>query len=111
VVPLEQMVADGLEHAGIKAIPQPMVSDGRRRCRPDFAIQCRGGAIAIECDNVASHQSPAQRLRDGDKDAFLRRLSWTVVRLPEREIVSDLPNCIARVRAEVQNLGGPTPPH
>lgn len=104
VAPIEQMVADGLERAGIMAIPQPIVRDGRRHCRPDFAIHCRYGVIAIECDNAASHRSPVQRARDRSKDAFLRRLGWMVVRLPEREIVSNLQGCIARVREAIQEL-------
>lgn len=104
VAPIEQMVADGLQRAGIRAIAQPIVSDGRRRCRLDFAVRCRRGSIAIECDNLASHSSPAHRARDRSKDAFLRRLGWTVVRLPERDIVSDLPGCIVRVQAAMRTL-------
>lgn len=104
VTPIEQMVADGLQRAGIRAIAQPVVSDGRRRCRLDFAVRCRRGSIAIECDNLTSHQSPRQRARDRGKDAFLRRLGWTVVRLPECDIVSDLTGCIARVQAAMRTL-------
>lgn len=102
VMPIEQMVADGLQRAGIKAVAQRVVVDGSRRCRLDFAVPCRRGSIAIECDNAASHRSPTQRERDRNKDAFLRRLGWTVVRLPERDIVSDLEGCIARIRTRIQ---------
>lgn len=106
VTPIEQMIADGLQRAGIEYSAQPVVVDGARRCRLDFAVQCGRGAIAIECDNRASHQSPQQRARDRSKDAFLRRLDWTVVRLPEQTIVSDLPSCIARIQAHIQRCGG-----
>jgi len=104
VAPIEQMVDDGLRRAGVEAIAQPVISDGRRRCRLDFAVRCRRGAIAIECDNRASHRSPSQRARDRSKDAFLRRLGWTVVRLSEHAIVSDLAGCMDRVRAVMQKL-------
>ncbi|MBI4434715.1 hypothetical protein HY635_02770 [Candidatus Uhrbacteria bacterium] len=105
VTPIEQMMEDGLRRAGIHAIAQRVVVSGTRRCRLDFAVPCRRGAIAIECDNRASHRSPSQRARDKHKDAFLRRLGWTIVRLPEHAIVSDLAGCIARVRAATQKLG------
>ncbi|MBI4450006.1 DUF559 domain-containing protein [Candidatus Uhrbacteria bacterium] len=106
VAPIEQMVEDGLRRAGIRAIAQRVVVSGGRRCRLDFAIPCTHGAIAVECDNRSSHQSPQQRARDRNKDAFLRSLGWTVVRLPERDIVGDLSRCIARVRAAIRACGG-----
>ena len=106
VTPIEQMVEDGLRRAGIRAIAQRVVVYGARRCRLDFAVPCTRGAIAIECDNRSSHQSPAQRARDRSKDAFLQELGWTVVRLSERDIVADLSGCIARVREEVRECGG-----
>lgn len=109
VTPIEQMVGDGLRRAGIDAAAQQVVSAGTRRCRLDFSVLCKRGAIAIECDNRASHRSPIQRARDKSKDAFLRRLGWTVVRLPEHVIVHDLPSCIARVRVAMQKLSGPSP--
>ncbi|MDO8598665.1 MAG: hypothetical protein Q7S02_00995 [bacterium] len=108
VTPIEQMVEDGLRRAGIHAIAQRVVVSGTRRCRLDFAVPCRSGAIAIECDNATSHRSPIHRARDRRKDAFLRQLGWTVVRLTERDIVADLPHCIARVRVAVGTLGGGT---
>jgi len=106
VTPIEQMVEDGLQRAGIHAIPQRVVVGGTRRCRLDFAVFCTRGSIAIECDNTASHQSPIQRARDRQKDAFLHSIGWTVVRLSEREIVTDLPECITRVHAMIRTFGG-----
>ncbi|MBI4142782.1 hypothetical protein HY480_02825 [Candidatus Uhrbacteria bacterium] len=104
VTPIEQMVEDGLRRAGIHAIPQQVIVSGMRRCRLDFAVSCRRGAIAIECDNAASHRSPTHRSIDQRKDVFLRRHGWTVVRLTEQDIVVDLPRCIARVRVVVRAL-------
>ena len=106
VVPIEQMVADGLQRVGIPFTPQPIIRSGARWCRPDFAVRCQRGGIAIECDNRASHRSPSQRAWDHHKDVFLQRLGWTVVRLPEHAIVSDLTGCIERIQARVFQLGG-----
>lgn len=107
VTPIEQMVEDGLRRAGIHAIPQLIVTGGKhRRYRLDFAVPCTRGAIAIECDNAASHRSPKHRAWDRRKDVFLHQRGWTVVRLLERDIVTNLPACIARIRTLVHELGG-----
>lgn len=106
VTPIEQMVEDGLRRAGIHAIPQQVVTDGkRRRYRLDFAVPCARGSIAIECDNVASHRSPKHRAWDRRKDAFLQQRGWTVIRLLEHDISTNLPACIARIRTRARELG------
>lgn len=106
VPPIEQMVEDELRRVGIHAIPQQVVVSGTRRCRLDFAVPCRRGAIAIECDNAASHRSPIHRARDRRKDAFLQQHGWTVMRLTEQDIITNLPRCIDRIHAMVRALGG-----
>ncbi|MDO8425837.1 MAG: DUF559 domain-containing protein [bacterium] len=106
VAPIEQLVEDGLRRAGIVAIPQQTITEGARRYRLDFAVPCRSGAVAIECDNIASHRSPAQRARDARKDTFLRARGWMIVRLPEDRILQDLPSCIARIRSAMRQCGG-----
>jgi len=117
VTPSEPMVENGLKEAGIRAIPQCYVkpphqifgSGGkgkRKRFFLDFAIFCQKGKIAIECDNKKVHSLPSQKKKDKIKDAFLRSYGWNVIRLPEDDIVSDLPGCIKRIKKAVQKLGG-----
>lgn len=105
VFPAEQVVERALEHANIPVIPQYRVSGGRRY-RLDFAIPCRRGYVAIECDNTKAHTGAFQRLCDRNKDIFLRRHGWTVVRLAESMIVADIRSCIALVRRAVDARGG-----
>jgi len=106
VTPTEQMVEDGLKEAGIKAIGQYYVSGKKKRYFLDFAVFCQRGKIAIECDNKKAHSILAQKKKDGIKNTFLKRRGWTVIRLREDDIVSNLKGCIKRVKNTIQKLGG-----
>jgi hypothetical protein len=106
VAPTEQMVSRALRSAGIPAIPQYYVSGDKKRYRLDLTIVCRLGLIAVECDNLKAHSGIRRRMRDRDKDIFLRRHGWCVIRLTEHAIVSDIRSCVARVRRAVRKFGG-----
>lgn len=109
VVPTEPIVGRALKSAGISVVPQYYISRGKRRYCLDFAIVCRRGLIAVECDNLKAHSGIRRRRRDRDKDIFLRRHGWHVIRLTEYNIVSDVRSCMARVRRAVRKLGGLSP--
>ena len=98
VAPIEQMVGDVLERAGITALSEYTVTDNGTRYRLDFAIISPRGKIAIECDNTASHATPKARKKDKQKDRFLRGLGWTVIRLPERAIIADIQKCVTMIK-------------
>lgn len=105
VAPIEQIMEDGLRRAGIKAFAQYRIFGKKRYCL-DFAIFCKKGRIAIECDNKKAHSSPKQRQKDKIKDIFLKQHGWRVIRLSENEIVSDLKSCILRIKKEARKLSG-----
>jgi len=106
VVPTEQMVEDGLEQSHIKAIPQYYVLGGQKRYCLDFAVLCKRGEIAIECDNKKAHSGRHEREKDKTKNTYLRRRGWIVIRLSEHDIVSDFEGCIQRVKKAIRKLGG-----
>lgn len=106
VAPTEQMIEDALARAGIKATAQCGVGNGKKRYYLDFAVFCRDGAIAIECDNKKAHAGRHQRQKDRRKNIFLQRRQWVVIRLPEHDIVSDLNGCMRRIKKAVRNLHG-----
>lgn len=106
VVPTEQMVGTMLRRQGIPAVAQYSVSVGGRRYRPDFAIFCRSGPIAIECDNAKAHAGRRQRQRDRVKDAALRGHGWAVLRLAEQDILEHPEICLSRVKRAVRGLSG-----
>ncbi len=107
VVPTEQMIEDGLKLTGIGVRAQYHVACGQKRYCIDFAVFCRQGLIAIECDNKKAHSGLRKRQKDKIKNAVLRRCGWRVIRLSEKDIVSDLEGCMIRVKKAVRKLGGP----
>lgn len=108
IVPSEQIVERSLRRLGIRAIPQRSVSCAGTRYRLDFAIVCRRGSLALECDNRKAHTGRRQRAKDRAKNAALRRCGWVVLRLAEHDIVVDLDRCLARVQRAIERLGGVT---
>lgn len=106
VAPTEQIIARALQRVQIKATAQCGVGHGKKRYRLDFAVFCRDGAIAIECDNKKAHAGRLQRRHDRRIDIFLKRLGWAVIRLPERDIVSDLHGCIRRIKKAIRKFHG-----
>ena len=123
VPPTEQIIERGLRRLNIPFTSQhhlssspPQLRRGVRRSgrgggvlksyRLDFAIFCKKGNIAIECDNRKAHFSSRQKLKDRRKDAALHRLGWRVIRLTEMDIVEHLNQCMSRVQELVSSLGG-----
>lgn len=106
VVPTEQIIEYALRRAGIKATAQHYVSIGKKRYCLDFAVFCRQGPIAIECDNKKAHSGFRQREKDKIKNNFLKRHGWIVIRLAEHDIVSGLRGCMVRIKTTVRKLGG-----
>lgn len=106
VAPTEQMMERGLRRAGIRLLPQYRVSCGGKRYCLDFAILCRRGRIAIECDNRKAHVSPRQQARDAAKDDALHRHGWRVIRLTEHEVVHNITRALSCVRRAAHALGG-----
>jgi very-short-patch-repair endonuclease len=58
--------------------------------------------VAIEIDDQASHSSQGQRAYDTERERYLQRHGWTVVRFTASQLVKDAPACI-RETAEIVN--------
>jgi len=120
VVPTEQIIKDALGRLKVTAIPQYYVTDppkrgedcpdsrggGRKRYFLDFAVFCRRGSIAVECDNTKAHSGRRRLNMDKQKDAFLMKRGWVVIRLREDELIDNLAACLARIRQAIRKLGG-----
>jgi very-short-patch-repair endonuclease len=110
ISPVEELMRGALERARIPALHEHCVMDRKRlRYRLDFAVFCRKGKLAVECDNERFHQATRQRLRDRRRDRWLARRGWTVLRLPGAAIRDDRKGCVKRVRAAARKLGGIAP--
>lgn len=106
VVETEEVVAKKLRELKINFQPQYWVMGEAHRYRLDFAIFCRNGRIAVECDNRKAHSSPQQLARDHAKDSFLIEQGWRVVRLGEKKISAGDRFWLPRLRRAVESLDG-----
>ena len=106
IAPTEQIVESGLRRAGVKVSPQYYFCDNKKRFRLDFAVFCKNGSIALECDNKKAHSGAYHIEKDKIKDIFLQQQGWVMIHLTEQDIVSDLKVCIERVQKAVKKLGG-----
>ncbi len=110
ISPVEEIVRRLLERARIPASHEYCVMERKRlRYRLDFAIFCRKGHLAVECDNERWHLSKRQKVRDRRRDRWLSRRGWTVLRLPGAAIRDDPEGCVRKVRAAARRLGGAVP--
>jgi very-short-patch-repair endonuclease len=107
ISPVEEIMRRLLRRNRIPASHEHCVMERRRlRYRLDFAISCRRGRIALECDNEKWHLSKRQRVRDRRRDRWLSRRGWTVLRLPGAMIRDNPDICVEQVAAAVRKLGG-----
>lgn len=104
IAPTEQIVEDGLKKIGIKTNTQHYVSCDRKKYRLDLAVFCKKGKIAIECDNRKAHSGLRQIEKDRIKNKILKMHGWTVVRLSEKEILSDLDGCTLKIKKIIRKL-------
>lgn len=106
VAPTEELLGQALKRAGTRVRPQQYIRSGQKRFYVDFAVFCRRGALAIECDNRKAHSGLRKRRKDKTRDAALRREGWTVLHFSEKAIVSDPKGCMLRVKKAIRKLGG-----
>lgn len=106
VAPIEEIIGRRLLTENILALKEHTVSLKGKRFRLDFAVFCKHGKLAIECDNLASHRSITQHQSDKRKDSALHNDVWTVLRLKEKEILNNLDRCVFRIKKLINRLGG-----
>ena len=112
IFPMEKIIAEKLKEIGVRAITQCVVlikskpSRKPKRFRLDFAVYCKDGKLAIECDNKKAHSSPAQKSKDKEKDTLLKKDGWKVLRIREKEVIENVEAPIKRVKKMIQKLGG-----
>lgn len=86
-------------------IPRPLVNEKIEVWRPDFLWPAP--MVVVETDGVAFHRTPAKRRRDEEKDAFLRALGFTVIRLRWADVVERPAVTAARVREALSDSSTP----
>jgi very-short-patch-repair endonuclease len=58
----------------------------------DFAV--RGREVGIEIDGHDSHKTKEQRTHDAQRQRYLEKLGWKVVRFTGTEVFSDAAKCV-----------------
>ncbi|HDL64855.1 MAG TPA: DUF559 domain-containing protein [Proteobacteria bacterium] len=107
IPPLEEIMRRTLVKAGIAHSAQFCLMHGSRcRYRLDFAIFCRKGKIALECDHSRWHQRPARKKKDRERDRWLKRNGWTVIHLTEEEIIKKSVQSIKIIKTLIRTSGG-----
>ncbi|MFH0890430.1 MAG: DUF559 domain-containing protein [Candidatus Liptonbacteria bacterium] len=106
VAETEALIGRELRSVGIRAKAQYRISFGKKRYVLDFAVFCRNGRIAIECDNWKAHRGKLQARKDETKNQSLENGGWTVVRLKEKEIVENAQKCMVHIGRIMDRLGG-----
>lgn len=107
IIPLEELMKRYMNKRRLKFFHEfCLMEKGRLRYRLDFAIFCRKGKIAIECDNIKWHSLPMVKKQDRMRDRWLRSHGWAVFHFSEREIVDNPSYCLQSIRKTIYNLGG-----
>ena len=69
---------------------------------PYFAdFVCLARKLVVEADG-RTHETPEASIRDGEKDAWLRRAGFRVLRFPDDLVIGGLPIVIERIRAALR---------
>ena len=111
IPPLEEIMRQSLLKAGITPVPQFCIMVKKRcRYRIDFAIFCRQGKIALECDHSRWHQRPARQEKDRERDRWLKRDGWKVIHLTEDHIINNPIEAIELIDNQIGILGGLSSP-
>lgn len=95
--PIERRLYETLKISGYYVKKQYVVPPARYRIN----IALPQYKIAIECDGKAYHSTPAQKARDRQKDAYLRRKGWKVLRFSGSMINGSLVDAIKRIEEEI----------
>lgn len=93
--PIEELMANGLASEGLLTIPQFQACAPAHKYRVDFVIKTNSGwSIAVECDGLEYHATPAQYTRDRQRDRILQEHGFYMMRFSSVDIFNNLPGCI-----------------
>jgi very-short-patch-repair endonuclease len=107
VVPIEKIMKRVLNKKKIACKAEyPVWVGNDHRYRLDFAVFCKKAPLNVECDSLKWHSQKSRVFKDKLRDERLKRLGWSILRLKEKDITSNILNCIDKVNLRVKKLGG-----
>ena len=77
-------------------MPIPVPNQRIGRYRPDMLW--REARLIVELDGKDAHRTPAQLIADADRQAYLERRGYTVIRFSWEEVQFQAASVAARVR-------------
>ena len=97
--PIEQSFWQaGYPRFGEELVPQYQIGS----YRVDFAIPSK--MIAIELDGHDYHKTKTQRTNDAQRERFLERQGWRVIRFTGTEVYRDIDKCFQELTAFIASL-------
>ncbi len=107
IPPLEELLSLELVRLKIPFQKEYEIYNKRRLLyRLDFAIFCRSGKLAVECDSEKWHSLPVQKRKDHRRDRYLKRKGWKVFHFSGRDISSHLTECGEIILNQIKKLKG-----
>ena len=88
--PIEEIFFNACQHR-LQVIPQYEVS----RYRIDFALPHQ--KVAIELDGHEYHKTKEQRTKDAQRERYLQKHGWQVIRFTGSEVYQDVNRCVQDV--------------
>lgn len=95
----ETTLMKALIGAGFNPLPQYTFQVRGKKIVVDFAFLPE--QVAVECDG-RHHDFTRQRHRDEERDKLLWRYGWRVIRLKDKQIMSNSSACVDIIRQELQ---------
>lgn len=107
---LERSVFDYLVRVGVLPVAQEKVKrrKGKRTVTYslDFAIYGSNGRKAcIEVDGYIFHATKEAQMHDREKDQYLKRNGWDVIRLPEKELKANFNDTLLKTEVKLNDMG------
>jgi len=97
--PIEEILAKLLKDNNITFYRQYTVrGKGKKFFRLDFALPRQRQWLDVECDGSRWHSQKRQRKKDRRRDRELKKLGWTVLRIPEEELLKNPTEVIRKIK-------------
>lgn len=95
---IEIKMQEAMNEAGLFPTPQYIIGP----FIADFAFIKQ--KLVIECDGDYWHSLPERQAKDRQKDGYLKKTGWHIIRLSETDIKLSATDCVARIQDKLQSL-------
>lgn len=95
---IEIMLQEAMKEAELHPTPQHIIGP----FIADFAFIEQ--KLVVECDGDYWHSLPERQAKDRQKDGYLKKTGWRIIRLSETDIKLSATDCVARIQTKLQSL-------